>query len=269
MNTQKKEETVNVKDSVNFTLDVPSVGQITLEGSSNDQSIVQAIINTGTYEPDLMRQLNKMLKPGSAFLDLGANIGVVSAIASHFVGSSGLVISIEAGKTNFTYLEQNMKRSGLNNFRLFNYGVWDCETTMNFSYVPQVAGCSFFSTTGVQEGNLEVVQCRTVDSILSEMGWPRIDLVKIDVEGAELKALRGMDGTIAKFRPGIIFELNSGALKRFFDIEPKKIWDFFEERRYSLHDFIKDENLLKILTVDEFLDIAGENPWIELLAKPN
>lgn len=256
-------------DSVNFTFNIPSVGPVTLKGSRKDQSIVQPIISTGSYEPHLMVLLKKFLVPGFTFLDLGANIGVIAVAASYYVGSSGLVIAVEAGKTNFGYMDENVKRTGLNNFKLFNCGVWDTETTMKFSYVPQVAGCSFFSTTGVQEGIEEVVQCRTVDSMLLDLGDPHINLAKIDVEGAELKVLKGMNRTIERCRPNIVFELNNNTLKRFFDISPKAIWDFFEERRYSIYDFNKVEEHMKIASSHEFSMLtAGKKSWTELLAKP-
>ncbi|MBI5642855.1 MAG: FkbM family methyltransferase [Deltaproteobacteria bacterium] len=256
-------------DSVYFDLDIPYAGKISLRGSRQDNSIVKPIMETGSYEPKLMRLLNDLLKPGDTFLDLGANIGVMSVAASYYVGPSGMVIAVEAGKINFEYLKENMERRGIENYKLFNCGVWDYETTLKFSYVPQVAGCSFFSTTGIEEGNVEVVQCRTVDGILSGLNNPHINLTKIDVEGAELKALTGMDRTIERCRPNIIFELNNGTLKRFFDITPEKIWDFFTERGYSLFDFNEGEELLKISTPFEFSNLtSGEKGWTELLARP-
>lgn len=256
-------------DSVDFELDIPYAEKISLTGSSLDNSIVKPIIETGSYEPKLMKLLHDLLKPGAGFLDLGANIGVMSVAASYYVGPSGMVVAVEAGKINFEYLKENMERRGIENHRLFNCGVWDSETTLKFSYVPQVAGCSFFSTTGIEEGDVEVVQCRTVDGILSDLGDPHINLVKIDVEGAELKVLKGMDKTIERCRPNIIFELNNGTLKRFFDIAPKELWDLFEDRRYSLYDFNEGEAHVKIASSHEFSMLtAGEQSWTELLAKP-
>ncbi|HLC18277.1 MAG TPA: FkbM family methyltransferase [Thermodesulfobacteriota bacterium] len=263
------EESKMDKSTITFNFNVPSVGNFVLEGDRHDRSVVQPIINDGSYEDDLINYLKNTLKEGDVFLDLGGNIGVISVVASRLVGSSGRVIAVEAGKTNFSHLENNMQRVGLDNHTLLNCGVWDCETTMKFSYVPEVAACSFFSTTGVQEGRVEEVRCTTVDNLAAELNLERLDLVKMDIEGAEFKALCGMEETIARFRPYIVFELNIGTLKRFFNTDPKEIWDFFEKRRYSLFS-LGDGGAERIESLDDFLPSKeGQKAWTEILARPS
>jgi FkbM family methyltransferase len=186
-----------------------------VEGAAGDESVVGLIEKTGCYEPGVGDVIARALRRGGRFVDAGANIGAHALIASHAVGDTGSVLCFEASPTTFRYLEANLRRGGRANVEIFNLGLWDSAATLELSYVPHVAGCSFFATTDVREGRKESVACWPLDDVLPA-GSPRTSMVKIDVEGAEMRVLDGAERLLRRDRPDIVIEVNPTTLERFF-----------------------------------------------------
>jgi FkbM family methyltransferase len=205
-----------------------------ITGNANDKSIMGQILTNKTYEPHMLKTINDILPAGGTFIDVGANIGVISIFASLKAGACGKILSIEASPTNYEYLKQNICMNSCENATAINMGVWNESAQMDFHYVSEVAGCSFFSTTGVSVGEIQSVTCNTLDNILSKNKIEKINVIKIDVEGAELKALIGAKNTIQEFKPKILMEINPTTLKRFFDTELQDIYDKLKSYKYNI-----------------------------------
>lgn len=122
--------------------------------------------------------LISFLREGDVVIDVGANIGTLTMPAAALVGETGQVYSIEAHPRTFNYLQQNLKRNGYDNVRVFNYAVGKEEGTLYFSDKRADDTNSVVSQSELR------VPVTTLDKLIS----PEIDkvnLLKIDVEGYE------------------------------------------------------------------------------------
>lgn len=141
------------------------------------------------YEPGVSQCLRELLKPGMVFCDVGANFGVFTLLGSRSVGPGGQVFAFEPVPDNRQVLERNIARNGVSNVTVSAKAVADkCGTVRIF--LSRDAGCHSISTEPEHyEGkflDVDVVRLDQVESLL------HIDVLKIDVEGAELEVLTGL-----------------------------------------------------------------------------
>ncbi len=149
---------------------------------------------------------------GDTIIDVGANIGVFTVKASKLVGPTGTVISFEPASKNFRLLEANIMRNHLSNVKPFEYAVSDSEGEASLYVDRASVRASLFSDQGDSEKTprnieaIESVKTVSLDTLVESLKSDCIDVIKIDVEGAELAVLRGAKRTIAKHLPKIVLE---------------------------------------------------------------
>ncbi|WP_231744912.1 FkbM family methyltransferase [Mycobacterium sp. IS-1590] len=146
----------------------------------------------GTWEPDMAAFMRRRLRLGDTFIDVGANIGCVSALASRLVGPSGIVVAIEPSPPVIAALQETVSLNGLTNVRVVTAAVSDREDDL-----PLFAGPSsnIGLTTTVAHGGLReqgLVRAAPLGSLVSQAELATARLIKIDVEGAEDRVLAGM-----------------------------------------------------------------------------
>lgn len=174
---------------------------------STQSYIEWKILAEGTYEPATGNLISLSLRPGFVALDIGANIGVHTLRMARAVGEKGTVISCEP----LPYLQNKLRRNvQLNRMEdivhILPVAVSDQpgETRMSGSAE------SFNQGTGRMDASGEtLVNVTTGDAILNELNITRLDLIKIDIEGYEMKAIRGMENSIRKFRPRLLVEFDA------------------------------------------------------------
>ena len=150
-------------------------------------------------------------------LDVGANIGVTAAILSAYCPQAS-VVAIEAGPNVVEVLQRNLQRNGLNSVIPLHLAVGDCDGVVQFfeeSAFGHVVDDS--DVPEVRKHGLTVdVEMRKIDSIVDDLerdsGIDCLDLVKVDIEGAEPAAIAGMHRTLEKYAPVLWVELNSWSL---------------------------------------------------------
>jgi FkbM family methyltransferase len=149
----------------------------------------------GLYERHFQKVLCQQLKPGAVFYDIGANVGFYSLLASGLV-QSGQVYSFEPVPRNVAFLRRHVELNQLTNVRILEVAVADHEGSALFQESEDPASGHL--------GNGELrVSVTSVDSLLerNEISFP--DCIKIDVEGAELKALLGARNCLMRYKPTI------------------------------------------------------------------
>ncbi|MES2587400.1 MAG: FkbM family methyltransferase [Bacteroidota bacterium] len=171
--------------------------------------------------------LNKILKDEMNFIDIGANQGELSLFASKKI-KNGKIICFEPVSTNFKKLIQNIELNQLKNIELNQFGLSDKNAEL-----PIYTDASN-NTGGVNEGLStlfksdsknqleETIILKVFDEIYFD-NLNRLDFIKIDIEGSELFALKGMKKTLEKFKPEILIEIND---------------DCFNSAGYSSHDIL-------------------------------
>jgi FkbM family methyltransferase len=160
------------------------------------------------YDWKEINYLRKHLKPGTTFLDAGANVGFYSLIASGLVGETGAVLSVEADPYNASRLKANLEVNNMRNVRIANFGLSDRTEMLRLGRDTSGnrGGNSFLSNS--PEG--VTVQCHTLTDILLSEGIQKVDGAKMDIEGFEFKVLQRFfaDGN-SKVWPGfLIIEIN-------------------------------------------------------------
>jgi len=203
-----------------------------------------------TFETELFKQA---LKPGMNFVDIGAHIGYYSLIASKIVGSSGKVFSLEPEPGNFSLLKKNVEANGAMNITPINAAVSDTAGKRDLFIERYNKGHHSFGQNQGSAGKITVAT-ETLDGVLEKHGNPRIDAIKIDIEGAEPIALRGMKATIARNPHIVIFtEVYPRCMEKLGE-SPKRYLEELTKLGLSLWSIDEEKEAVeKIADIDDFL----------------
>jgi FkbM family methyltransferase len=252
-------------------LSMPSDGEpLVLRGSASDMSVIGGIEFTGgSYEPHVIQLLAKVLAPDSICLDIGANIGVIALVMAR-IARSGRVYAFEPGATNYQYLVENAAANGLDNVVAIKLGLLDRTTDVEFCYVESVAGCSFIPGNDVREGVVEKVHCVSLDEWVVANEIERLDLVKLDAEGAEIAVLQGALNTLNRFRPRLIVEFNPTPMQRFWQRDARDLYELLKSIYANIG--IIDVGGSGVVPVDSYASleelVATGKGWEDLFCTP-
>ena len=157
----------------------------------------------GTYESVKQDTFVRFVRKNMIVYDIGAHVGIYTLLSSILVGNKGHVIAFEPLPENLNYLYKHINLNDLSNVRVIEAAISDMTGFFNFSI-----GSS--STTGQlnETGDL-IVQTFTLDEVVLRDKLPLPDVIKIDIEGAEAKALRGAVDILTKSSP-VIFLATHG-----------------------------------------------------------
>jgi len=160
----------------------------------------------GTYEPEVAALIQSTLRGGETVMDIGANVGYFTLLLAHRVGSAGRVIAFEPLPSVYAVLCENLRLNGLTWVEAEYRAVsdHDGETRMRSESSEPLP----FTARLAEDGDL-VVPTVSIDRYVEVNQIPRLDFVKIDVEGAEDAVIRGMNATLQKFRPVILIEVHA------------------------------------------------------------
>lgn len=141
------------------------------------------------------------LRKGDIVVDAGAHIGTFTVKAAKAVGDEGRVIAIEPSASNLEFLSRNIEANGLKNVSIVSKGVWGAKDTLKLNISDKrTTGHSFYTSTryGTEDTEeFQEVEVDTIDNIVKQSGVGPVNFVKMDVEGAEIEAIKGMDETIS------------------------------------------------------------------------
>jgi len=184
----------------------------------------------GEYEVGTSRLFESMLRPGMIVVDAGANIGYYTVLGSKLVGRTGKVFAFECDPRNLEVLKRNVNHNGCDNVIILPSAVSDKDgKSLFFSNHEDSSQSSLHPVSGGVLGERVIVDTVTLDSFFSRLNWPRVDLVKLDIEGAELAALRGM-GTLVSRNPGLMLIVEyAPTLLRAAGIEPGYLLEYIRD----------------------------------------
>ncbi|MCW1912689.1 FkbM family methyltransferase [Luteolibacter sp. GHJ8] len=183
------------------------------------------------YEPE-MRDALSLLGAGDVFVDVGANVGVYTLHAARRVGPSGKVFFFEPTTETYERTCENVKLNGFSNIKGFQKAVAAAEGTVDFmvceSNNSNYIGSGLLSQEERESVEVRTVPVDTVDALAARENLDRVDLIKIDAEGAETLVMKGAAGILGKSRPSVLFE--SG-----FVGSPLSERAFLREQGYKLY----------------------------------
>jgi FkbM family methyltransferase len=166
----------------------------------------------GFCEP-ASRAMRQLVKPGDVVIDAGANIGLFTVLAATRVGPAGHVIACEPSPTTMQLLRENVARNGFDHVEIGEVALAEQAGRLELEVFEPGSGSSSFAPEVAGVGRRVEVAVTTLDDLAGE--WlERTSLVKLDVEGAELRTLQGASQLLERARPDFIVELEPEHLER-------------------------------------------------------
>ena len=177
-----------------------------LSGNTRDL-LARSVAYFGMWEPAITEHVRHSLKPGDVFVDVGANLGYYSLLASDLVGAEGRVVAIEASPKTFGLLQENLRLNRSTNVRCINQAVSNCEGEVVLFEAPShnlgvaTIVASWAREMGCSESGR--VPAMPLSKMLTgdEIAGARI--IKIDVEGAEWQVLDGLFAILDQCRADV------------------------------------------------------------------
>ncbi len=164
----------------------------------------------GTNELTVQNALVDLIRPGNVVLDVGANVGFFTMIAARATGPSGIVLAFEPVADNADALEANARRNRFDHVRTHRIALADRTGEAEIILTDHPGGATLASA-GLRppdaRGRAEVPVAR-FDDLRDQHAVPAPDVIKIDVEGAEVQVLRGMEHTLRVDQPRLLIEVD-------------------------------------------------------------
>lgn len=180
-------------------------------------SISRDVCFTGRYEPQETAIVKSILRPGTTFVDVGANWGYFTLLAASLVGKIGRVLSLEPDPRLFPILKENVARSGLDQVTVLQVAAAnqsDMLTLAGYDENGDNFGLSRLVSGNSREKTLFQVSCDSLDHILHQQKLASIDLMKMDIEGAENLAISGLEKSLMERKiKRLLLELHPTELK--------------------------------------------------------
>ena len=161
----------------------------------------------GTWEPKLIQVVTDTVKEGMTVIDIGAHVGYYSLYFAKCVGPTGRVFSFEPVPQNLALLRKNVLLNGIRWIETFPDAVFSCTKDIPFTAPGESANSGEGSLVHHRPGRPILVHAVALDSFCSSSDI-RPDVVKMDVEGAELEVLLGARDTIERCSPKLLIELH-------------------------------------------------------------
>jgi FkbM family methyltransferase len=218
-------------------------------GPMKDTFFFQNIVDLGgIIKPHVTGAIQEYLAEGDTFIDVGAHIGYFTVLASQIVGPIGKVLSFEPFPANFEYLQKNIELNNLENVTAYYRGLWDSSTKKGIlETAPNMAR--------VVEGNdIEMITFDSLDV--------KPNLIKMNIEGSEPFALRGMTRTLERYKPILLLEFNPVAIV----VAGGKITDLWKQLNgYKIYK-IPGKEAMK--SFEQLRRICPDHSVVDLLALP-
>jgi len=271
--------------------------------------VAPGILREGSIEAWNSNIINQILQKGDCYINIGANFGYFSILAGSIVGEEGKVISFEANPLIYECLSYSVFYSGYpNRIDAYNYALSDLSMEQKFKFNPVFSGRGSLVTLPIDDEIKDQIEyqkdpseCRigkvnnaykelvngawdkhayisqtlhtkTLDQIISTNypDLPKIDMIHMDVEGAESLVLRGSMTSIERYRPILLVEFDPATLLgKIKEISSETVYDTFNglySLRYNLYRVIPNQQseLSPILNTEQLVEL----PHCDILIIP-
>jgi FkbM family methyltransferase len=209
-----------------------------------EEWIQQQIYFFGIWDEQGIKFLKNSLKEGDVFFDIGANIGCYSLVAAKQTGPKGEVHSFEPVSKVFYKLQNNVSLNGFQNIKLNQNAVFEKSGILElFVSSNENGGMSSMFHHDTESGQIEKANAITIDEYVNTLNIQKIDFIKIDIEGAEIFALKGMKNTLRRFKPIILMELSDDILNTA-QVDENEILSLLSDLNYEMRGIDQNGNLL-------------------------
>ena len=185
-----------------------------------DLDFARAIIASHDYEPHVRRAVRDRLDTGDVVVDIGANVGCIALLAATLVGEAGIVVAVEPNPDNLQMLYAGIVLNRVSNVRVLPHAASVRSEVVSLS--PDT------SNTHLVAARAPGPRCAYAQTVVLDeaLAWlPRLDLLKVDVEGHEIDALDGFRTAIERHRPALVVEFNPRCIVQLHQREPAALLD--------------------------------------------
>ena len=213
-----------------------------------DQSdpVASGAIALGVYERYESELFRSKIKPGMAIIDIGANLGYYTAIASHLTGEKGLVVAFEPEPNFFKLLSRNISRNNMKNVACFELAIAEKNGLTNLYLSNENKGHNSIIRSEELKASVQV-KTTTLDNFLDFQKITKVDIIKMDIEGAEIMALEGMRNTLIKHMPLLFLEFSPHSIIKI-NRNPVDFLSTIQEIGYSIFEINKTHQCLNSVT---------------------
>ena len=219
----------------------------------NDLS--RQIYVAGCIDPNEFAFLDRFLQPGMTFLDAGANEGIYSIFAAARVGAEGTVWAFEPSQRELERLQTNIV---LNDFNMPTFPVALADTNGQAELTVAGYGHEGQNTLGafvydIESSGKERIDLARLDDLIAKNPPSRIDLIKVDVEGAEQRLFLGAAETLRRYRPILLFEVSESALRNQGSSREDLV-DFLRTHEYTCYCFDRNSGVPTAAALGSYSD---------------
>lgn len=182
-------------------------------------TVTRKILEFGVWEETTWKTIEEHLQKDGVFIDIGSHVGYFALKAARHLTTKGHVLAIEPNPKSHAALRKNIELSGIENITARSVACFDVERSMPFyggardnSGMSSLARGNAWQT---QPEDAVQIETRRLDSLIRELGVQRVDVIKLDAEGAELQVLCSGEETLRRFRPVLIIEEIESQLAEF------------------------------------------------------
>ena len=225
----------------------------------------------GVWDADHLEALAKLVRPGATVIDVGANVGFYTRRFAEWVRPGGEVIAIEPEEVNFASLKRVIARRGLVNVLGVQAVASESAGSLYLQKNPfhpadhRIAEAASVAANGRRDGSCVKVKAVTIDGVLRERGWPKVSLIKIDVQGAEERVLRGALGALRELRPAVFMEVDEAAL-RAMGSSAESVLELMVSCRYEPHRIVNRRPMR--VSKAEAARLCSNGTYVDLLFLP-
>jgi len=238
---------------------------------SQDPYVGQPILRDRGYEPNVTACIRKRLREGMTFLDVGANIGWFTLTGAVLCGEKGKIFAVEPSPDNLQLLYRSLSANRFGNVTVFPYAASDSRGFFRLSSA--FSNAAVLPAEAAAEG-ATLVQAAPIDELLGNE--QDVDLIKIDIEGHEPAAFRGMEKLLKRCRPVIVSEYSPKAIREGLDENPADYPAGLRGLGYRLKVIEPDGNELEMADEGEIMSYwerlnrklgTGDTHHLDLLAE--
>lgn len=220
-------------------------------------SAIGCCLYRGSFEEQELSFFMSTLKPGDTVLDVGANAGLYSIIASKIVGEEGHIYAFEPGEVELSLLAENIALNQSSNIQVVDKAVGNYVGEVNLGISDDGAMNSLRVTQHSMQNIKQwtSVQITTLDEFIKHSSIAKVDFIKIDVEGAEYLVLEGAKEVLTNNKLTILFE-SSNVTSAAFEESISDIIQYVQRIGFSVYYLDEHSNLTQVLETTQ--DIGGK-----------
>jgi len=198
---------------------------------------VDRILYLYGFESENLKYFKKTIKKDDVVFDVGANIGIYSLVASKTIGQNGKVYSFEPADRAHSCLLKNIEINKFKNIVPIKKGVSNYSGNATFNVCDDDAYNSLGNEPMRKIIKTEKISVVTIDDFVKENNIKKVDVIKVDTEGAEYLVFKGADKTLRKHKPVLLFEYNRSVVKGYSN-SLGDLTDLIKSLDYALYEFI-------------------------------